>query len=72
MLITVQIPTMPKPGSHPGPWSPSDIWMILVLPILIVAFMGLVFVRSRRGQSTGNRNPHRLIRNPPEGVDEKR
>jgi hypothetical protein len=50
MLILVQTPAIPRPGSHPGPWSPSDIWVVLLLPVLIVAFWGLVFVRSRRGQ----------------------
>ena len=50
MVILVQTPTSPSPRSHPGPWSPSEIWMILLLPMLIVAFMGLVFVRSSRSQ----------------------
>jgi hypothetical protein len=50
MLILVQTPTSPRPGSHPGPWGPSEIWMVLLLPMFIVAFLGLVFVRSRRSQ----------------------
>ena len=55
MVILVQTPTSPRPGSHPGPWSPSEIWMILLLPMLIVAFLGLVFVRSSRSQINGMR-----------------
>jgi hypothetical protein len=59
MVILVQTPTSPRPRSHPGPWSPSEIWMILLLPMLIVAFLGLVFVRSSRSQI--NRGKARTI-----------
>jgi hypothetical protein len=55
MLILVQTPTNPNPASHSAPWSPSQVWMILLLPMLIVAFLGLVFVRSRKGQIKGMR-----------------
>jgi len=55
MVILVQTPPSPRPHSHPGPWTPSEIWMILLLPLLIVAFLGLVFVRSNRGQINGMR-----------------
>ena len=53
--MLVQTPTSPKPRSHPGPWGPSEMWMILLLPMLIVAFLGLVFIRSRRCQTNGMR-----------------
>jgi hypothetical protein len=55
MLILVQTPPSPRPRSQPGPWTPSEIWLILLLPMLIVAFLGLVFVRSSRSQINGMR-----------------
>lgn len=55
VLMRVQTPASPKPRSHPGPLGPSEMWMILLLPMLIVAFLGLVFIRSRRCQTNGMR-----------------
>jgi hypothetical protein len=48
MLILVQTPATPLPKSHPGPWSPAEIWIALLLPIVLVVFLGFVFVRSRK------------------------
>ena len=47
MLTMIQTPESPQPGRHPGPWSPQEVWLILLVPALILVFLGVVFVRSR-------------------------
>lgn len=37
---------MQLPGPHRGPWSPLEVWTILVIVGLVVAFMVVVFVRA--------------------------
>ncbi len=43
------IATLLSPSAHSGPhllaWSPSQVWIILVVTGVIVGFLGLVFVR---------------------------
>ena len=46
MLTLAQTPT--KPAIHSGSWSSNEIWVVLLIPILIISFLGLVFVQSRK------------------------
>jgi hypothetical protein len=55
MLTLVQTPTRHGMGQVPVSWRQSEILMILLIPMLIVAFLGLVFVRSRKSQINGMR-----------------
>jgi hypothetical protein len=50
MLTMLQTPASPQPGRHSGPWSPEEVWIILVVPLVILVFLGVVFVRSRKRQ----------------------
>lgn len=50
MLTMLQTPASPQPGRHSGPWSPEEVWIILLVPLVIVVFLGVVFVRSRKRQ----------------------
>ena len=48
MLTTLQTSESPQPGRHIGPWSSEEVWIILLVPLLILVFLGVVFVRSRK------------------------
>jgi hypothetical protein len=47
MLTMTLASTTPHSGPHLLAWSPSQVWIILVVAGLLVGFLGLVFVRCR-------------------------